>query len=244
MNYENQCHLMAKMAETAYLDGAEAKPKFKSMGFNNHLFLDNDGAQCHLVWNKDTFVIAFRGTEPSEFSDITADLNAWPDRANNGCGWVHNGFQEEVNKLWNDILPNLDKAKDKTFFITGHSLGGAMSTIATSRLSDQVDALFTYGSPRVGTRSFVKSIAHIPHYRHVNNNDIVPKVPFAFMGYRHTCNPRYINFYGNIRKSTYWQRVKDQWRGRWHALRKGVPFDGAIDHGMNYYVEYTGRCND
>jgi triacylglycerol lipase len=239
MDYEKNCHLMAKMAQNAYLDGDEARPRFKSLGFNNHKFIDIDGAQCHIVWNKDTYVICFRGTEPSEFSDITADLNAFPDKAQNGHGLVHNGFQEEVNKLWDSITPHLDKAKGKNFFITGHSLGGAMATIATSRLADSVTALYTYGSPRAGTKSFVKSFAHIPHYRHVNNNDIVPKVPFAIMGYRHHCAPRYINYYGNIRPSTYWQRVKDQWRGRWQALRKGVPFDGAYDHSMVYYVKYT-----
>lgn len=237
--YLQNCHMMARMAEYAYLDGPEAKPFFKGLGFTKHDFIDIDGAQCHIVWNTKAFVLAFRGTEPSEFSDITADLNAFPDRANNGHGWVHNGFQTEVDKVWKDILPLLDNANGKQFFITGHSLGGAMATIATSRLADRVDALYTYGSPRAGTKSFVKSFAHVPHYRHVNNNDIVPKVPFAFMGYRHHSRPRYINYYGHIRPSTYWQRVKDQWRGRVRAWQKGVPFDGAIDHSMKYYVQYT-----
>lgn len=239
MNHIQHCHLMAQMASTAYLDGDEAKPRFASLGFKNYRFIDIDGAQVHVVWNKDTFVLAFRGTEPSEFSDIKADLNALPDRANNGQGWVHNGFQEEVNKVWHVLEALLPKAEGKTFFITGHSLGGAMATIATSRLHDRVDALFTYGSPRVGTKKFVKSFSHIPHHRHVNNNDVVPKVPFAFLGYRHTCAPRYINYYGNIRPATYWQRFKDQWRGRWRALKKGQAFDGAYDHGMDYYVKYT-----
>jgi len=244
MSHLQHCHLMAKMAETAYLDGPEAQPRYKSMGFHQHLFIDIDGAQCHVVSNQDMFVLCFRGTEPSEFSDIKADLNALPDRANNGSGWVHNGFQTEVDKIWNEIVRVLDTAKGKKFYITGHSLGGAMATIATSRLADQVDALYTYGSPRVGTRKFVKSFLHVPHYRHVNNNDIVPKVPFAIMGYRHTCTPRYINYYGRIRTATYWQRFKDQWRGRWRALKKGQPFDGAYDHGMNYYVKYTGDVNN
>jgi triacylglycerol lipase len=241
MNYIENCHLMAKMAEAAYLDGDEARPRYKALGFKNHHFIDTDGAQCHVVWNNDMFVLCFRGTEPSEFSDIKADLNALPDRANNGCGWVHNGFQEEVNKIWDEILTYLNKANGKNFFITGHSLGGAMATIATSRLSEDVTALYTYGSPRAGTRSFVKSFANIPHYRHVNNNDVVPKVPFAFLGYRHHCKPTYINYYGEIRPLTYWQRVKDQWRGRLQALRKGVPFDGAYDHSMTYYVKYTEK---
>jgi triacylglycerol lipase len=235
---------MAKLANCAYLDADEAKPFFKGFGFHNQEFIEHDGAQCYVLWNSKAFVLAFRGTEPSEFSDITADLNAFPDRAENGQGWVHNGFQNEVNKVWDRIVELLPNSHGKQFFITGHSLGGAMATIATSRLADRVDALYTYGSPRVGTRKFIKSFANVTHYRHVNNNDIVCKVPFAFMGYRHHSRPRYINFFGFIRPCSYWQRVKDQWRGRLHAFRKGVSFDGAIDHSMNYYVDYTGKNHD
>lgn len=242
MNYESKCHQMALMAQYAYLDGKDAKKLYSSLGYKNHKFIENEGAQCHVLWSKEEFIIAFRGTEPSEFSDIKADLNALPDRANNGSGWVHNGFQTEVDKIWDSIVELLPKADKKKMFICGHSLGGAMATIATSRLDHIVDALYTYGSPRVGTRKFTKSF-YTPHYRHVNNNDVVPSVPFAIMGYTHHCPSRYINYYGNIRSMTWWQRVKDQWRGRFRAWQKGVPFDGAYDHGMDHYVKYT-ECND
>lgn len=236
------CHKMALMAQIAYDDGEAAKPKYKELGYSYHKFIDVDGAQCHVVWNKEEITLCFRGTEPDQFSDIKADLNALPDKANNGHGLVHNGFQEEVNKVWDKIEGMLAKHRPgKTMYITGHSLGGAMATIAASRT--EPDAFYTYGSPRAGTRKFVKSFSHIPHYRHVNNNDIVPKVPFALLGYRHHSAPRYINYYGNIRPSTYWQRVKDQWRGRLQALKKKMPFDGAYDHGMNHYCKYTEKNN-
>ena len=230
---------MAEHAQAAYLD--DASEHFKKYGKVKYEFIEDDGAQCHIAWDKDEIILAFRGTEPDEFSDIKADLNALPDRANNGHGLVHNGFQEEVNKVWDEVMKVLNKElKNRRLYICGHSLGGAMATIATSRLTGKVTCLYTYGSPRAGTRSFVKSF-NTPHYRHVNNNDIVPKVPFAFLGYRHHGTLRYINFYGNIRKMSYWQRIKDGWRGRLAAFKKKVPFDGAYDHGMDYYVEYTRK---
>jgi triacylglycerol lipase len=239
MDHIHRCHEMAQHAEAAYLD--DASEHFKKYGKVKYEFIEDNGAQCHIAWDKDEIILAFRGTEPDEFSDIKADLNALPDRANNGHGLVHNGFQEEVNKVWDEVMKVLNKElKDRRLYICGHSLGGAMATIATSRLTGRVTCLYTYGSPRAGTKSFVKSF-NTPHYRHVNNNDIVPKVPFAFLGYRHHGTLRYINFYGNIRKMSYWQRVKDGWRGRITAFKKKVPFDGAYDHGMNYYVEYTRK---
>lgn len=238
-----KCHAMAQCAQIAYMDAKEAKPKFRKLGYTKHRFIENDGAQVHIVSNKNELVICFRGTEPDEFSDIKADLNAMPDRAENGMGYVHNGFQTEVDKVWDELIKTFDKESigRENILITGHSLGGAMATIATSRIADKVTALYTYGSPRAGSRKFVRSFRSVPHYRHVNNNDIVPKVPFAALGYRHHTSPRYINYYGNIRKCTRWQRIKDQWRGRWRALKKGMPFDGAYDHGMNHYCKYTGE---
>lgn len=237
MDHIHHCHRMAMMAGIAYLDQKEGFKKYKELGYKNHAFIEDSGAQCHVVWNKEEFVICFRGTEPDEFSDIKADLNAIPDRAQAG-GWVHNGFQEEVNKVWDELQFLFKYAEGKRFYITGHSLGGAMATIAASRLQDKVDCLYTYGSPRVGTKKYVQSV-HVKHYRHVNNNDVVPRVPFSILGYRHHGELRYINYYGNIRKMTPWQRIKDQWRGRWTALKKWQPFDGAYDHGMNYYIKYT-----
>jgi len=232
------CSKMAEMAGIAYLDKSPGKAKYKKLGYPGHSFIENDGAQCHVVWNDEEIVLCFRGTEPNEFSDILADLNAWPDKAQVG-GRVHNGFQNELEKIWDKIVELIEMDKDKELYITGHSLGGAMATIAASRLKDEVEALYTYGSPRVGTRKFVKSFSNVEHYRHVNNNDIVTSIPLALMGYVHHCPPRYINYHGNIRPFTPTQRLKDKWRGRWRAIKKGMPFDGAYDHGMNHYCKYT-----
>lgn len=231
----NLDYKMAIMAEMAYLDGKEAKAKTKQYGITGHKFFEKDGAQCHAFWNKEEYVLAFRGTEPDELSDILADLNAIP-RGAMTHGLVHSGFRNELDKIWEDIVKHHGKShQKKKLYVTGHSLGAAMATIATSRLEEtrDVEQLTTFGSPRVGTRKFVKNIC-TPHNRYVNNNDIVTKVPLFIMGYKHHGNLQYINFYGNVRKMTGWQLLKDRWRG-W---RSGF-LDGAADHGMANYVRCT-----
>ena len=230
------CYTMAQLAEIAYCDGAEAKKRGKSIGFGGHQFFDFDGAQCHAFWNKSEIVIAFRGTEPDELSDLLADLNAIP-RGAMTHGLVHSGFRGELDKLWDVVVECLSNHKDKAVYITGHSLGAAMATIATSRVEErrEVVQLTTFGSPRVGTRSFVKNIS-TPHMRFVNNNDIVTKVPLALMGYKHHGTLQYINFYGNIRPLTTWHMIKDKWRG-W---KSGI-LDGAKDHGMANYVTHLEK---
>ena len=230
---------MARASEIAYLD--DAMKQYADLGYTGHTFFDIDGAQCHAVWNDDEYALCFRGTEPSEIGDIIADLNAIP-RGAMTHGLVHSGFMGELDKLWQNVTEHHGKHKDKKFYITGHSLGAAMATIATSRFEEftKVESLFTFGSPRAGTRSFVKNIK-TPHFRFVNNNDIVTSVPPAFMFYRHHGDLTYINHYGNIRKLTLWQRIKDKWRGRWRAFQKRQPFDGAYDHGMGYYVKHIEK---
>jgi triacylglycerol lipase len=228
----------ANMAQIAYMDD-DAKSHYEELGYTNHKFLDIDGAQCHIVWNQQEMAICFRGTEPSELSDILADLNALPKKSMTD-GWVHRGFRGELDKLWNDVKKYVQVNKEKTLYICGHSLGAAMATICTSRVEEfkHVEELYTYGSPRAGTASFVNGI-RTTHWRFVNNNDIVTAVPLALMGYKHHGHLVYINHYGKIRKMTMWQRAKDQWRGRVSAWREKAPFDGARDHSMTNYVSYT-----
>ena len=231
------CHKMAQIAEIAYMDGKPAKKAFKAIGYIGHEFFENDGAQCHAVWDQENYILAFRGTEPDELSDLLADLNAIP-RGAMTHGLVHSGFRGECDKLWDMVVAHHGKGhQKKKLWITGHSLGAAMATIATSRFEEtqKVEQLTTFGSPRVGTRKFVKNI-ETTHYRFVNNNDIVTKVPLALMGYKHHGTLQYINFYGNIRKLTPWQMIKDKWRG-W---RSGI-LDGAKDHGMANYVRHLGK---
>ena len=228
----------AKMADIAYKDEKEAKKEYKNLGWTSHVFIENKGAQCHIVWNKDDMGICFRGTEPTELSDVLADLNALPKKSMTD-GWVHAGFRGELDKLWTHIEPMASEYDDKNLYICGHSLGAAMATICTSRIEEfrPVEELYTFGSPRAGTRSFVRGIK-TRHWRFVNNNDVVTTVPLALMGYKHHGRLCYINHYGNIRKMTLWQRIKDKFRG-W---RSGL-LDGVKDHGMGNYVEHTIKEN-
>jgi len=237
MQHIEHCNHMAQMAGIAYLDSEEAKEEFKKLGYTNHKFFDKDGAQCHAVWTRDVYVLCFRGTEPDEFSDILADLNAIPDAAELD-GYVHDGFQNELEKLWKDIQRHVNSnLRDRKFFICGHSLGGAMATVCASRFVDQVDCLFTYGSPRVGSHDFVDALK-ILHYRHVNNNDIVTCVP-PYPLYCHHGVLRYIDRKGKIVKYTRWQRIKDKVLGRIESILNRRPFDGVRDHAMGDYIRYT-----
>ena len=122
-----------------------------------------------------------------------------------------------------------------------------MATVMASRcwanidLNDPIE-LYTYGSPRVGWRGFVKALA-VKHHRWVNNNDIVTRVPLAIMGYVHDGEEHYMNAYGNVRELTMWQRFKDRWRGIWMGLKKGG-VDSFSDHSMSNYIANLEKYQD
>lgn len=200
-------------------------------------FVKDNAEACVYQIDKDSIMICFRGTQPAQLSDIAADLKTWQVDAETD-GEVHAGFKHELDKLWDHILAYtmMGKNKGKHIFVTGHSLGAAMATIAASRLkaSGRDVTLYTFGSPRVGDHTWAKQFDDMSVYRFVNNNDIVTSVPpFGF--FTHIGELTYINYYGNIRKTTWWQRTKDKMRGRWRALMKFQLFDGAFDHSMSLY---------
>lgn len=228
----------ARCSAIAYKDKA-TKEELKELGYSKAKLISVESAQCMIFENTTTITLAFRGTEPDKIKDVIADLKAWKHRSQFSIGKVHDGFYDEIKKVWDPITTHIKrgKNKNKNINITGHSLGGGMATIAASRLKGRVIDFYTYGSPRVGNTKWVNVNWDLKHHRFVNNNDIVPKVPLAIMGYKHQGELQYINYYGDFRTPTPWQRSKDQWRGRWHALKRFNLFDGFSDHPITNYLD-------
>ncbi|MCP4020862.1 MAG: lipase family protein, partial [Desulfobacteraceae bacterium] len=71
-----------------------------------------------------------------------------------------------------------DEFQAKPLFISGHSLGGALATIAAKELYHKggIAACYTFGSPRVGDAEWISSIK-TPFYRLVNAADCVTMLP-------------------------------------------------------------------
>ena len=235
--------LFAELSGISYLSRAEAGRLALRIGLPEIRFYERDGAQAYIFANEHDAVVTCRGTEPHEWNDLRADLNAALAAAET-VGRVHRGFKQEVDDLW----PRLEQALEsnrRTLWFTGHSLGAAMAAICAgrcklSRIHSDPRALFTFGSPRVGNARYVNYVK-IETYRWVNNNDIVTRVPPTWMGYRHKGGELYLNAYGQVRQLARWQRTKDRWRGFLRGLREGR-IDHFADHSIVRYVEYIHRA--
>jgi triacylglycerol lipase len=246
--FPEQAWLFAKISEIAYLDPRDGVNAFAELGFDA-TFIDRNGSQAYWLKNDDDLVIACRGTEPTEFADIAADLAAIPVKSSTGVGKNHLGFKTSVDHIWNDLeeLAN-DYGKTRTIWCTGHSLGAAMATLIAYRLQRTEDcpspqALFTYGSPRVGNKKYINGIEStgVLHFRFVNNADIVARVPL--WPFRHFGGMYYMNHYGHLRALTFWQVTKDVWRGFLVGLkRKNINF--FVNHSITRYAANLRRWAD
>jgi len=232
-----QSLLFAELANIAYLPIDQVTKLVEPLGFDEIKLFNCDGSQAYLFSSPTDTAIVCRGTEPNEWNDIKADVDAVSVVAET-VGRVHRGFKKEVDDLW----PSLEKrlvSNDKTLWFAGHSLGGAMATICAGRcflshIPSMPRSLYTYGSPRVGNRRYI-NYCDLDHIRWVNNNDIVTRTPPALFGYRHTGEELYLDSHGHLCKVHGWSRTKDRLRGLLGGFRK-YRLDYFSDHLMDDYI--------
>lgn len=129
-------------------------------------------------------VIVFRGTNTTSdwISDAIARQTVFPYAKDGGL--VHKGFLDIYNSARKQIMTAIAKLSPrKTFYLTGHSLGGCLAALCAADLATNTrfkqPSIYTYGSPRVGNPAFASLFNHRtgPHYRIYNTNDIVPELP-------------------------------------------------------------------
>ena len=112
-----------------------------------------------------------------------------------GCK-VHDGFFDTWISLQAQIVQELRRLRSAhpsaPLYVTGHSLGGAVATLGSYVLANDlnipVTATYTYGSPRVGNQAFAEAqrTGH-NQWRATHHRDIVPHLPpETLFGFRHT----------------------------------------------------------
>jgi predicted GTPase len=97
-------------------------------------------------------------------------------------GEIHLGFALLMEKILPKTQSLIEELKPHKICLTGHSLGGALATLAAYRLKRQnfpISCVYTFGAPRVGDSAFASRYedCKIPHFRIENKNDIVPHLP-------------------------------------------------------------------
>lgn len=161
----------------------------KPKGGGSHAFLAVDE-------NKNLAVLAFRGTDSEDPTDLLDDFDAIPKPWRAG-GSVSTGFSDALVEVWPGIDAVLQAIGGFKLLFTGHSLGAAMATLAASL--HRPASLYTFGCPRVGDQAFVDVLGGLDNHRYVDCSDLVARVPPAGMlGYVHM--PGEIYYIDSIRQ--------------------------------------------
>lgn len=205
--------VLAQAATMAYNAPQECKAWAIKQGFSPERFefFDVNDTQGFVAENDQALIVAFRGTQPNRPVDWMSDAQAVHSPWSHTVGKVHKGFYDALNIGWKrddqHTLPRrLLGHGDKTIWITGHSLGGALAELCAARASFDsamghvpIQGVYTFGQPRVGDDAFASLLNHALGsriYRFVNDRDIVPRVPFYSMGYRHYGNQTFFDHAG------------------------------------------------
>ncbi len=138
-----------------------------------------------VLTSKTANMIIFRGTQRTTewIGDIVLFQNNYEGFANSK---IHSGFANIYNKLAQQIHQIASQLNPSVpCYISGHSLGSALATLAAidlaqkfPKLKEQI-RLYTYGGPRVGNPTFAQMHSQmVPNsYRIFNLADTIPLSP-------------------------------------------------------------------
>lgn len=232
--------LFAQLNGLAYNRPEIAEPEFKKLGYRNLFFINVEGIQAYVLKNENEVVFVIRGTD--ERKDTLADINIF--MKNTQGVYVHAGFEKKANALYNFIKNNAfitsECLKCPQIYYTGHSYGAALALLLSTK--QYCNEVITFGCPRVGNKSFVHLTKDIKHFRVRNNMDIVTKIPYWILGYRHHGELVYLDYFGNIVDNpSIWKLFKDTVRSRVKAWSKKQWWDGFYDHYTKEYIEKLNR---
>jgi hypothetical protein len=187
-------------------DEPSRKDFFRRNGLEEVRFFNVGDTQGALVRGDGFAVLAFRGTLGK--GDFLTNLDFppvdWP-----GEGKVHKGFKRQFDDVWGDVKDRLSGI-DVPVFYSGHSLGAALATLAAATRflegGTPPAALYSFGSPRVGTTAFMHALPDdFLHCRVVNDRDVVPTVPprrliVGLPDFHHVGIPHQIDHEGHLRR--------------------------------------------
>ena len=222
-------------------------------------------AQCFVTKKDNRLFITFRGT--NSIRDWLSDANIirvpmdLPNTEKDDRPRVHWGFLRQFRSL----QPMLDKEVDVfmksldnnnnantnskgEIIISGHSLGGAQSALASLQYSMAYPKVnvycYSYGSPRVGSKGFVDLfLNNVTSYkRYVNEDDPVTMVPFA-LRFKHLPNISYLNSKNNVvdkTETTWWRVICDTFLSLFG--RESPVGDHCCEQYLNKISQWDNWC--
>ena len=143
----------------------------------------------HVVYDDDRdghfFAVAVRGT--TDASDMLTDVASLVGSFQTGAEFVYTELESYMIECCKMPLADIKKNGNVQFFITGHSLGGAVANITAKKLIENYSAAsvtaYTFAAPPCATMSdVVFAGGYYDIYNIINEEDIVTKASWLING--------------------------------------------------------------
>jgi triacylglycerol lipase len=192
---------LAEAALLSYWPPDIAFARFRSAGMDA-TFIEQRGVQCYVSVGPAFAIVSFRGTEVDDLQDVFDDARFALVRWHEAGAKVHHGFREAFERIEPRLADALASiGSERTLWLSGHSLGGALAVLAGDRF-DRADGILSIGSPRVGNGAFAAAFDArfgAVTARYVSNRDFVTRVPPRRpFGYEHVGELRQIDVNGVV----------------------------------------------
>ena len=180
----------AMLSRLAYETPAVIDSTARRWGYNTIDVTVDGSMQAFVASNDNCVVLSFRGTDLKSLKDWFVDAAA-ARRAVAG-GMMHSGFLRAYQSMAGRLAVQLDAqgARSKSFWVTGHSLGGALAGVfafsnkfSPVRGSFEIDRVMTFGQPLFVDEPMAAVLRKEflgRYFRVVNDKDIVVRIPNWF----------------------------------------------------------------
>jgi hypothetical protein len=183
----------AALAERPFIEGRAGF--FGDLRWQNFVVYVSDSLISYVVDDDKCIVVAHRGT--NDWADIRKDFDPryTSQRFDDQEIWFHKGFYRALEQNYSLIekhVLTLLMSKERPVYITGHSLGGAVTLINGLKfkagpplLSKSTWGAYSFGAPPTATKGVRKLLftdkgtdeSRLRYYRIVRYNDPVPNSP-------------------------------------------------------------------
>lgn len=204
-------------------------------------------AQAYMWLINKKMYVCFRGTESRR--DMLTNIDIIPETFGTPHIKAHSGFVEQLESVKDTIISQLENhaLKYDTIMCCGHSLGGALATLAAPMFAERFAGThavkcYTIGAPRVGNWNFCKWFHSTvkEYYRVVNEHDPVPMVPLGFM-YTHVDN---VVCYSDDTGTFVLRKGDTPWYLRLFRSLPKIKLTGIIkEHDCNMYISRLTRSS-